>query len=159
MKYTKKDILIGALVFPAGDLIASLITNDFMWLRLLGMVFIGAGLYAFEIPNYFIWIDRVTSKHNGFRLSMYKTGLSTIYFNPLWISRHMALIMMFSGNIKEISADILVQGFWSFIFSLPITIIGNYVVQNNLPLKFRFMGSALFSVIMAVYYALSMEYL
>ncbi|MBN2682112.1 MAG: hypothetical protein JXR58_06355 [Bacteroidales bacterium] len=159
MKYSVKDIIIGALVFPAGDLIAAFITGDFCLMRLIGIILVGAIIYAFEIPNFFRWIEKTSSKYKGIKLSIYKTSLSTLYFNPLWISRHMALIMWFSGKSNEISTEIFYQGLLSFIFSLPITLAGNFMVQNMLHFKYRFFGSALFSVVMAVYYALSMEYL
>jgi len=42
VKYTKNNILKGAVIYAAGDSIAALILNEFSLIRLLGMMFIGA---------------------------------------------------------------------------------------------------------------------
>ena len=96
LSYTKQDILKGAIIYASGDTIAALLLHEFMWTRLMGIVFIGATVYAFEIPNYFRWIDRTTSGFTGLKLSAWKTTLAILYFNPLWIARHMFFILLFS---------------------------------------------------------------
>ena len=94
MEYTKKNILKGAIIYSTGDTIASLMMNDFSWIRLVGMIIIGATIYAFEIPNYFKWIDRKTIDKKGVNLLMSKTLLAILYFNPLWIARHLLFIKL-----------------------------------------------------------------
>jgi hypothetical protein len=88
--------------------------------------------------------------------TFYKTFLAILYFNPLWIARHMLFILIFTQRINELSWNILVVAFWSFLVNIPISITGNYVIQNMVPLKYRFPASATFSALLAVYYAMSM---
>lgn len=119
------------------------------------MVFIGATFYAFEIPNYFDWIVKKTEHLKSLKATLTKTGLAILYFNPLWIARHLLCIKLFSGQIEAIGFNLLAIAFWSFVVNIPISFIANYVIQNRFKLKLRFLGSALFSAIMAIYYALS----
>ena len=155
MIYTKQNIIKGALIYSAGDTIAALLVGEFMWVRLLAMMFLGATLYAFEIPNYFKWIDKKTKDLNGLKLTGAKTGLAVAYFNPLWIARHLFFIKLFSGNFDAISLTLLHIAFWSFLVNIPISIIANYIIQNKIKLDWRFISSAIFSGLMAIYYALS----
>ena len=186
-----KDILRGALIYVSGDTVASLILHEFMWSRFLGIMVIGATVYAFEIPNYFRWIDSKVTNLKGFRQSphprplsivergapgkeltgsgiyhsrvvldflgikLIKTGLAILYFNPLWIARHLLFIQLFSGQWHAISWDILRIASWSFLVNIPLSLIANYLIQNMINLKYRFMASALFSAFMAVWYAVS----
>ncbi len=116
---------------------------------------IGATIYAFEIPNYFAWIDKKTTNFNGVKKTLVKTGLAIAYFNPLWIFRHLALIKLFSGNYEQINAHLLTIALLSFVVNIPISFAANFMIQNKIRLDWRFMVSALFSAIMAIYYALS----
>jgi hypothetical protein len=152
---SRKDILRGALIYASGDTTASLILQEFMWSRLIGIMLIGATVYAIEIPHYFRWIDSRVLHLSGFRQSLVKTGLAILYFNPLWIARHLAFILLFSGHLKQISWDILRVAEWSFLVNIPLSVAANYLIQNKINLKYRFLGSAVFSALMAVYYALS----
>ena len=156
MVFTKNNILKGAVIYSTGDTIAALIMGEFSWFRLLGIVLVGATFYAYEIPNYFIWIDQQTEKLSGLKMSFYKTTLAILYFNPLWIARHLFFIMLFSGKIHEASWDILRIGLMSFLVNIPISFTANYLIQNKMPGHWRFMASAIFSALMAIYYALSM---
>jgi hypothetical protein len=149
------DVLRGALIYASGDTIASFILHEFMWFRLAGIMFIGATVYAFEIPNYFRWIDTKVANLQGIRQSLIKTGLAILYFNPLWIARHLFFVLFFSGVLHEISWDILRIASWSFLANIPVSLAANYLIQNKVTLKYRFLASALFSALMAVYYALS----
>lgn len=124
-------------------------------MRLLGIAFIGATVYAFEIPNYFNWIDKKTIHQNGIKKTLTKTLLAILYFNPLWIARHLLFIKLFSGLFNEISSTLLTISFWSFVINIPISFIANYLIQNKIKLKWRFLASAVFSGLMAIYYALS----
>jgi hypothetical protein len=119
------------------------------------MVLIGATIYAFEIPNYFTWIDKKTISFNGIKKTLVKAILAIVYFNPLWIFRHLAFIKLFSGNHDQINAYLLTIAVWSFLANIPISFIANYLIQNKVKLDWRFFASAIFSAIMAIYYALS----
>jgi hypothetical protein len=119
------------------------------------MVLVGATVYAFEIPNYFSWIDKKTVLYNGLKKTLAKTGLAIAYFNPIWIFRHLVFIKLFTGNYEQINTNLLQVAFWSFLVNIPISLIANYLIQNKIKLDWRFMASAIFSALMAVYYALS----
>jgi len=155
MIYTKQNILKGAIIYSIGDTIASLLLQEFSWVRVLGMVFIGATVYTFEIPNYFIWIDKKTAHLGDVKKTIYKTLLAIVYFNPLWIARHLLFIKLFSQNYEAINANLLHIAFLSFLVNIPISVIANYIIQNKIKLDWRFMASAIFSGLMAIYYAMS----
>jgi len=153
--YTKNNILKGAVIYSAGDTIAALILNEFSLMRLFGMVFIGATLYAFEIPNYFKWIETKTQNLKGSKYLLSKTGLAIAYFNPLWIARHLFFIKLFSGQFNDLNWGLLNIALISFAVNIPISFIANFIIQTKTPLKWRFFASAVFSALMAIYYALS----
>jgi len=132
-----------------------LLLDEFALSRLLGMMFIGATFYAFEIPNYFDWIVKRTQALKGIKATLTKTLLAIVYFNPLWIARHLLFIKLFSGQLHAINFNLLEIAFWSFLVNIPISFIANYIIQNRFKLQWRFIGSAVFSAIMAIYYALS----
>jgi hypothetical protein len=155
LQFTKQNILKGALIYSAGDSIAALLLDEFSLFRLLGMIFVGATIYAFEIPNYFSWIDKKTTNLSGVKKTLAKTGLAIAYFNPIWIFRHLAFIKLFSGNFFDINFNLLQIAGISFLVNIPISFIANYSIQNKIKLDWRFIASAIFSAIMAIYYALS----
>ncbi|MEN8122563.1 MAG: hypothetical protein ABFS35_19630 [Bacteroidota bacterium] len=158
MIFTRQNILRGAIIYSTGDTIATLILDDFSWSRLLGIILIGATFYAFEIPNYFIWIDKKTVKFSGYKKLFYKTALAIMYFNPIWISRHLFFILLASGKFEQISWDLLRIGFLSFVVNIPISFVANFLIQNKIPYEWRFFASAVFSSVMAIYYALSIVF-
>ncbi|WP_217630748.1 hypothetical protein [Winogradskyella thalassocola] len=119
------------------------------------MMFIGATFYAFEIPNYFDWIVKTTQFRKGAKATLSKTILAIAYFNPLWVARHLLFIKLFSGQFEAIDFNLLEIAFWSFLVNIPISFMANYIIQNRFQLKWRFLGSAAFSALMAIYYALS----
>ncbi|WP_211224951.1 hypothetical protein [Psychroserpens burtonensis] len=119
------------------------------------MMFVGATFYAFEIPNYFDWIVKKTEYFNGLEATLTKTVLAVLYFNPLWIARHLLFIKLFSGQFEAIGVNLIEVALWSFIVNIPISFVANYIIQNRFKLKWRFMGSAIFSALMAIYYAMS----
>ncbi|WP_218771110.1 MULTISPECIES: hypothetical protein [unclassified Tenacibaculum] len=119
------------------------------------MMLIGATIYAFEIPNYFIWIDKKTAAFTGIKKTVAKTGLAIAYFNPIWVFRHLAFIKLFSGNYDEINKDLLMIALLSFTVNIPISFTVNFIIQNKIHLNWRFIASAIFSALMAIYYALS----
>lgn len=155
LRYRAPDILRGLLIYPAGDTVASLILSEFSPVRLLGMMVIGATVYAFEIPNWFAWIDHRTRGLNRLRGAMTRTGLALLYFNPLWIARHLLFIALLTGDTSSIGWGLLRLGAISFAVNVPVAFTANFLIQNLVPLRWRFFASAVFSSLMAVYYALS----
>ncbi|MFC5272189.1 hypothetical protein [Adhaeribacter terreus] len=153
--YTRSNIFRGFLIYASGDTAAALLQNQFTVTRMLGMMVLGATLYAFEIPNYFRWLDGKLVKTNSLKNALQRTLLSLAYFSPLWIARHMFFIKLFSGNFHEISWDLFRIAAISFVVNLPVSLSANYLIQNKVPYRHRFMASALFSAIMAVYFALA----
>ncbi|MFK5889250.1 MAG: hypothetical protein QM486_00800 [Flavobacteriaceae bacterium] len=155
MIYSKNNILKGALIYATGDTIAAVILGEFNMMRLLGMMLIGATFYAFEIPNYFKWIETKTQNLKGLTYLLSKTGLAIAYFNPLWIARHLFFIKLFSGQFDALNWGLLSIALISFAVNIPISFIANFLIQTKTPLKWRFLASAIFSALMAIYYALS----
>ena len=119
-------------------------------------MFVGGTFYAFEIPNYFSWIDFKFTSDGRVRNILKRTAFAMMYFNPLWIARHMFFIKLFSGNVHSINIGILATASWSFLINIPISLAGNYVIQNKIKYDWRFFASAIFSSLMAIYYALSL---
>ena len=156
MEYTRQNIIRGAIIYSAGDTVAALLLHEFSWNRLLGMILIGATVYAFEIPNYFKWIDKRTADLENPKLWINKTLLAILYFNPLWIARHLLFIKLFEGDFDAINFDLLRIASWSFLVNIPISFIANAIIQNKIKISWRFMASAIFSALMAIYYAMSL---
>ncbi len=152
--YTKQNIIRGIFIYSIGDTIATLIQGEFIPLRVLGMVLLGGTIYAFEIPNYFMWIEKKVTHLNHPKII--KTALALCYFNPIWIARHQFFIRLFSS--EKVGLFIFNIAFKSYLGALPLSIIGNFIIQNLLPVKYRFAGSATFSSFLAIYYALSAVY-
>jgi hypothetical protein len=155
LQFTKQNIIKGALIYSAGDSIAAILLDEFTIFRLLGMILVGATIYAFEIPNYFNWIDKKTTNLSGVKKTLAKTGLAIAYFNPIWIFRHLAFIKLFSGNFNDVNFNLLQIAGISFLVNIPVSFIANYGIQNKIKLDWRLIASAIFSAIMAIYYALS----
>jgi len=153
--YTKNNIIKGAIIYASGDTIAALILGEFNTMRLIGMVLVGATFYAFEIPNYFKWIEIKTQNLKGFTYLLSKTSLAIAYFNPLWIARHLFFIKLFSRQFNSLNWSIFNIAFISFVVNIPISFFANFIIQTKTPLKWRFFASAVFSALMAIYYALS----
>ena len=122
---------------------------------MLGIMAVGATFYAFEVPNYFRWIDKTVKVTSPLKTALAKTGLSLLYFNPLWISRHFLFILLASSRWSDIGWSLIKTGAVAWAFNIPLALIGNYIIQVKIPLKQRFFSSAIFSGIMAIYYALS----
>lgn len=153
--YRAPDMLRGLLIYAAGDTCASLILSQFSLSRMAGMMLVGATVYALEIPRYFRWIDNRTRSMEGMSGAISRTGLAMLYFNPLWIARHLLFIQIFSGRWDSVNWDLLRIGLYSFAVNVPLALGANYLIQNRISLKWRFFASAVFSALMAVYYALS----
>ena len=152
--YRWQDGVRGLCIYAGGDSVAAAILGEFGWLRVAGMMAVGGLLYAWEIPAFYGWIDRVTHK-GGRGGGLKRTLLATLFFNPLWIARHLAFVKLFSGRTGEIGWALLSTGCYSFVGSIPIALVGNYLIQVATPLRHRFLASAFFSALMVVYYAAS----
>ena len=155
MNYTKSNIIRGGLIYAIGDTIAAQIQGEFDWIRVFGILFIGATIYALEIPNYFKWIDNKVINDGSFKASFLRASMAMLYFNPLWIARHILFVKLISRQYDQISWNLLSIGWKSFLFNIPISLAANYMIQNKIPLKHRFLASAIFSGLMAIYYSLS----
>lgn len=155
LKYQPADVLRGGLIYASGDTIAALLADEFSWLRMLGILLVGSTVYAFEIPNYFSWIDRRVKQSGGLRAALRRALLAMLYFNPLWIARHVLFLKIFMGQFGQIGWHLLSIGLMSFLVNIPISLLANYLIQNVVPPRQRFVASATFSALMAIYYALS----
>lgn len=149
------DSLRGLLIYGLGDGLAAWLRGEFAWTRLLGMALIGGSVYAVEIPAYFRWIDRRAPAAAGWAATWRRTGLALLYFNPLWIARHLLFIACLSGRWGSVGWPLLETGALSFAANIPVSLAANYWIQNRVPMRWRFAASAGFSAAMAVYYALS----
>ncbi|RPI01260.1 MAG: hypothetical protein EHM72_06890 [Calditrichaeota bacterium] len=152
LEYSRANVLRGVLIYTSGDTIAALIMGEFLWTRMAGIMLVAATIYALEIPNYFSWIDRKSV--NG-HIAGKRTALALLYFNPLWIARHLLFITLFSLKWNEIGLGLLLKGLYSFLVNIPLSLTANYIIQNKIALKWRFTASAAFSALMAIYYPLS----
>lgn len=155
LQFKRSDILKGFLVYSIGDSIAAVMLGEFQLTRILGVMLIGSTLYAFEIPNYFNWIESKSKSKVGQNKSLQKTLLALLYFNPLWIFRHLLFLKIFSFEFEFSITSLFMVSFFSFIVNIPISIFGNFIIQNKIKLNNRFLASAIFSALMAIYYALS----
>ncbi len=147
--------LLGGMIYAGGDSIAALIAGQLSLLRLLGIFLVGASLYAFEIQRYFRWIESRVQRVEPGRRAWLKTGMALIYFNPLWIARHLAFVYLFNAQVDQIDLGILRTGLLSFAVNIPISLLANYWIQNKTALRYRFWASAFFSGLMAIYYSMS----
>ena len=147
--------LIGGIIYLTGDTIAAIITGDASIIRSIGMFAVGSTLYAFEIRKYFSWIEHRVKELGGLKRTILKTFMALIYFNPLWIFRHLCFVYLFSGNWSLISIALLKSATIAFIFNIPISLLANYIIQNRIRLDYRFWASAVFSGLMAIYYSMS----
>jgi hypothetical protein len=148
-------MLRGALIYAVGDTIATVILGQFNPLRMLGIMLVGSTVYAFEIPLYFRWIDKCTVGIHGWHYALGRTMLAFLYFNPLWIARHLLFLAVFSGQLGLIDLSLLKTASLSWLVNIPISLIGNAIIQLKIRLSWRFVASAVFSSLLAIYYALS----
>jgi hypothetical protein len=149
-----KTSLTGALIYLSGDSIAALITGQFSLFRALGILLVGASFYAIEIQTYFAWIEKKMKNLPDRNRKVYKTFLALLYFNPLWIARHMVFIALFSGKLPDMDTQVLWLALTGFVYNIPVSVLANYLIQNVVSLHWRFPASASFSGLMAIYYSL-----
>lgn len=156
MIFTKKDAFWGGFLLVLSDSIAAYITGQFTLIRFIGMFIIGATLYAIEIPNFFDWLEKKTSKYfTGIKRKLAKTFAVALFFNPLWIFRHFVFIYVFLGEFDFINMELFNTAVLSFVFNLPVALTGNYIIQNKIPLNWRFVVNSVFSAMITLYYSLS----
>ena len=149
-----QNALRGGVIYGAGDSVATLIGGEFQWPRMLGVILLGASVYATEIPAYFAWLDRrfsARTRANAIRRAL----LAQAFFNPLWIARHLLCLRLFSGRWQDIDERLLTMAVDSFLHIVPLGVLINYLIQNQVPLNWRFGVSASYSALMAIYFALS----
>ena len=151
--YKKINVIRGAIVYSVFDAIAALYLQQFSWLRFFGIMLIGATIYTFEIPNYFRWIDKKCRTYKGLKQQLLKTLYALLYFNPLWIARHLLFIEVLTFG--SVSMDIISTALKSFLVNIPISLFANFFIQNQIKITNRYIASAIFSGIMALYYAFS----
>jgi len=148
------NVVTGAILFAAGDSIGTFVTGDFLYQRMLGMMILGGSLYAWEIPTYFAHLQRRFNKH-GYPNAFKRTLAAGLFFNPLWIARHLLFIKIFAGQWQTISLDILVVATESFIFCFPFSLLANYLIQNVILYRWRFLVSSIYSALTVIYFALT----
>jgi len=154
--YTGANALAGLFIYGSGDSIAALILGEFSFLRLGAIALLGATLYAIEIPNWFHLIDRLVPGQSGLRSVLTRTALALAYFNPLWIARHLAIIRLASGRALDWS--LLGIAGTAFLANIPMALAANTLIQNRCPERWRFRASAMYSALMAIYYAMSQRW-
>ena len=120
----------------------------------MGILFLGGLIYALEIPNYLKWLNKKFSE-DRFSIKFLSAVLFTLYFNPLWIARHLLVLNVFKGNFNQVNLNLLKIGLDSFIYSFFFTLPVNYIIINKIPFKWKFTVTAVFSSSMAIYYAVS----
>jgi hypothetical protein len=125
---TVKDAFYGGLVYCAGDTFATIISHTFYYPRMLGMLLLGATLYAIEIPAYFRWLNRYFDQP-GYLSALKRMFMAAAFFNPLWIARHLVFISLLSGQWHSISLSILSVASLSFVYCLPVALPVNYLIQ------------------------------
>lgn len=152
--YSRDNIIRGGIIYTLGDTIATFITGEVQLTRILGMLIIGATIYAFEIPNFFLWVHDLRLG-STLKAKIARTLIVVAYFNPLWISRHLLFISIISLRFENINWDLIDLGVHSFLYGLPVMIPANYIIQNVITYKWRFIASAIFSGITVIYYALT----
>jgi hypothetical protein len=154
--YRKKDAFWGGLLLACSDSFAAYLINQFSWPRFIGMLILGATIYTLETVNVFHWIEKTsTDRYRGIKAKLFKTIAIILFFNPLWIFRHYVFIDIFSGNFNSIELAMLSTASFTYLVNIPFSFIMNYVIQNEIPLKHRFIGASMISAIMAIFFALS----
>ncbi|MCB9914537.1 MAG: hypothetical protein H6828_05240 [Planctomycetes bacterium] len=153
--WRRRDVLAGTLIYSSGDSLAALILGQFSLTRLAVLALAGGLLYSLEVPAWFRFIDRRVPPSRRPRVVLARTLLALAYFNPLWIARHLLFIEIGRSAWQAIDLGLLVTASRSFVGNVPLSLLGNALIQNRVPPRWRFFASALFSALMAVYYALS----
>ena len=150
-----RNMLRGALVYPLGDALATALSGHWSAGRMLGVALVGATLYAVEIPWVFGHIQDFSKRvARPTQAGWLRAGLALAYFNPLWIVRHFFFLRLFAGEPMGGLDALLRTAGLSFAANLPLTLMGNAVIQMRVRLEHRFLASAMFSGLMASFLAL-----
>ncbi|MBN8659945.1 MAG: hypothetical protein BWY75_00915 [bacterium ADurb.Bin425] len=181
------NLAVGWLLYPTGDFLGQLILHPshISIERLLAITLMGGLVYRFEIPRWFKTLDSIKfddetiekfqllklltrenpaeTAHKQILNWLGRTLGAMLYFNPLWISRHIYVIFISTNhqfmpsNMTPLAAvgHFLAVGGNSFLINLPISFLGNYIIQQRLPITYRFLGSATLSSLMAILYAVA----
>jgi len=169
--------ILPILLFPIGDLIAQTILGEFNFYRLIAIMALAVCFYQWETPMFFKFLDKYKTNWNLQKFIFLKplfteenklswsgrTFGALLFFNPIWVARHIYVISLgekhfnFVISIHDIISSLSI-GTKSFIATLPIALIGNYIVQAKLPLKHRFLGSVILTSVFAIVYALSYKF-
>ncbi len=158
--YDRKRMFAGFFIYALGDSIATALLQQLLWQRCVGLMLVGGLLYAQEIPRYFAWLDRKFPASPSIKRRMCKALAAELWFNPLWIVRHFALLQLLSGNWSNIIwSELFARACTSFYYAFIPLFIANYGIQNVLPLRWRFVASASLSASMGVYFALAQLFL
>lgn len=177
--------LVGWLLYPSGDLVAQLITGGQVnWWRALVLMLVGGLVYRLEIPAWFRRLDAlsfntqmlarrpwlrsfsraVEGATDGARKLNWvgRTVGAMVYFNPIWIARHVFFISLVtitaSTTLSALLQASLKTGCVSFFTNLPLTIAANYTIQTHVPLRARFLASALLTTLLTVKYAIELRF-
>ena len=151
----RQNMLRGALVYPLGDALATALSGHWSAGRMLGVAAVGATLYAVEIPWVFGHIQTLSKRiASPAKAGWLRAGLALAYFNPIWIVRHIFFLRLFAGEPLGTLDMLLRTAALSFAANLPLTLIGNAVIQMRVRLEHRFLASAIFSGLMASFLAL-----
>ncbi len=175
---SKVDKLSGLIIYPIGDLIAQLILGEVSLLRLVFVALLGRYVYAIETPKWFGFLASWKSKTKPNKLvsifwckadSDYqfnwlgKTIGATLWFNPIWIARHMLVLEL--ANIVTGKTSLIAflpqavsLGSISFVMQFPVAIVVNYIIICRLSERSRFIWASIFSGLLAIYYAIGRVY-
>ena len=153
-RISRQDVITGAVLFATGDSIGTLLTGDFLYQRMLAMLVLGGSLYAWEIPSYFGFLQRRFNQP-GYLDALKRTLSAALFFNPLWIARHMIFLKLFAGEWAAVSPDILVLATHAFIYCFPVSLLVNYIILNVISYRWRFFSSSIYSALTVIYFALS----
>jgi hypothetical protein len=157
MNYWIKRGVIGGSVYCLGDFIATFLLDDISLFRSIGIFCLGGILYNVEISLYFKWIEKTRLNLKWRKVT--KSLLAAVFFNPVWIFRHFVFIKLFTFSLVDITFTLFITSVYSFVVNTPISLVGNYIIQNVITEKERFVASAIMSGLMAVSYALTEVYL
>lgn len=169
------------VLYPAGDFIAQLITGDISLPRLIALSLAGGTIYQFEVPRWFRWLDQrtfsatqleqwpflqwITLPHEQhYRLNWIGRTLGAMsYFSPIWITRHMLILKIATTPWADLVWPAVIGSLFlasckSFLVNLPFSILGNYIIQARLPLKYRFLGSIIMTGLFSIAFALAFKF-
>lgn len=169
------------VLYPAGDFAAQLILGELNWVRLAALSVTGGVLYQFEVPRWFRWLDQrrfspaqvarwpllqwlTQPAEDHYSLNWRGRTLGAMsYFSPLWITRHMLVLKLATtpwADIHGISTlgVLFLAACKSFLINLPFSLLGNYLIQTQLPLKYRFLGSITMTGLFSIAFALAFRF-